>query len=221
MLSKTCAGRKKGELYSPLSITSPTRSTTLPSCPPSCTSKQHYILCVGDKCDDIEGTELTKARALKGHFSALEEASDEPGVNEARGYACEFVAWQFLTSLKEADMIDFLLVELPPAANSITPDTNNGLGLDENGRGSTYPSERSPLLTTSNTDYFDHGDATKSRFSSLMSQCENLSALELATVSGTYLYLTLLLLQILSSYRCEEVPLPETSAKYYKWPVEG
>ena len=176
---------------------------------------------LGTKRDDMEGTKLTQARALKGHFSALEEASDEPGVNEARGYACEFVAWQFLTSLKEADMIDFLLVELPPAADSITPGTNNGLGLAENGRGSTYPSERSPLLTTSNTDYFDHGDATKSRFASLMSQCENLSALELATVSGTYFHLDSLLLQILSSHRCEEVPLSETSAKDYKRPVEG
>ncbi|CAA9964815.1 hypothetical protein PTNB73_06007 [Pyrenophora teres f. teres] len=128
--------------------------------------------------------------ALKGHFSALEEASDEPGVNEARGYACEFVAWQFLTSLKEADIIDFLLVQLPPAADASTPDTNNGLGLDENGQGSTYPSEQSPLLTTSNTEYFDHGDAKKSRFASLMSQCENLSALELATVSGAKKFLS-------------------------------
>ncbi|EFQ86918.1 hypothetical protein PTT_17715 [Pyrenophora teres f. teres 0-1] len=128
--------------------------------------------------------------ALKGHFSALEEASDEPGVNQARGYACEFVAWQFLTSLKEADIIDFLLVQLPPAADASTPDTNNGLGLDENGQGSTYPSEQSPLLTTSNTEYFDHGDAKKSRFASLMSQCENLSALELATVSGAKKFLS-------------------------------
>ncbi|EDU41966.1 conserved hypothetical protein [Pyrenophora tritici-repentis Pt-1C-BFP] len=128
--------------------------------------------------------------ALKGHFSALEEASDEPGVNEARGYACEFVAWQFLTSLKEADIIDFLLVELPPAADASTPDTNNGLGLDENGQGSTHPSEQSPLLATSNTEYFDHGDAKKSRFASLMSQCENLSALELATVSGAKKFLS-------------------------------
>ncbi|KAG9378078.1 hypothetical protein A1F94_011194 [Pyrenophora tritici-repentis] len=128
--------------------------------------------------------------ALKGHFSALEEASDEPGVNEARGYACEFVAWQFLTSLKEADIIDFLLVELPPAADASTPDTNNGLGLDENGQSSTHPSEQSPLLATSNTEYFDHGDAKKSRFASLMSQCENLSALELATVSGAKKFLS-------------------------------
>ncbi|KAI4939744.1 uncharacterized protein J4E92_001030 [Alternaria infectoria] len=128
--------------------------------------------------------------ALKGHFSALEEASDEPGVNEARGYACEFVAWQFLTNLKEADIIESLLVELPPATTPTTSNPPNGYHSGENERDTTHADERSPLLPVSNTDYFGHGDSPRSRFGSLMSQCENLSALELATVSGAKKFLS-------------------------------
>jgi hypothetical protein len=120
----------------------------------------------------------------------LEEASDEPGVNEARGYACEFVAWQFLTSLKEADVIESLLVELPPATAPSTPDASNGHHTYENGRDTTHADERSPLLPISNGDYFGHSDSSRSRFGSLMSQCENLSALELATVSGAKKFLS-------------------------------
>ncbi|KAI4636519.1 hypothetical protein J4E83_001474 [Alternaria metachromatica] len=128
--------------------------------------------------------------ALKGHFSALEETSDEPGVNEARGYACEFVAWQFLTNLKEADIIESLLVELPPATTPTTSNPPNGYHSGENERDTTHADERSPLLPVSNTDYFGHADSSRSRFGSLMSQCENLSALELATVSGAKKFLS-------------------------------
>lgn len=116
----------------------------------------------------------------------MDETSDEPGVNEARGYACEFVAWQFLTNLKEAEIIEYLLVELPPASTSSSPSTETGYRNRQNGHGNTGPDERSPLLPTSNGDYFSRGDSALTRFGSLMSQCENLSALELATVSGTF-----------------------------------
>ncbi|RYN59387.1 hypothetical protein AA0119_g2531 [Alternaria tenuissima] len=128
--------------------------------------------------------------ALKGHFSALEEASDEPGVNEARGYACEFVAWQFLTNLKEADIIESLLVELPPATAPNTPDASSHHHTYEDGRDVPHADERSPLLPVSNGDYFGHSDSSRSRFGSLMSRCENLSALELATVSGAKKFLS-------------------------------
>ncbi|EOA86871.1 uncharacterized protein SETTUDRAFT_163003 [Exserohilum turcica Et28A] len=128
--------------------------------------------------------------ALRGHFSALDETSDEPGVNEARGYACEFVAWQFLTSLREADMIQYLLVELPPESASETPSAPADLADRQNGHGNAQPHERSPLLPTSNGDYIVQGEYVISRFGSLMSQCENLSALELATVSGAKKFLS-------------------------------
>ena len=131
-----------------------------------------------------------EARALKGHFSALEETSDEPGVNEARGYACEFVAWHFLTSLKEADIIECLLVELPPVSTPSRNDAVNGHRGHHNGHSHDHPSERSPLLPTSNDGYFDHGHSSGSRFESLVSQCENLSALELATVASAKKFLS-------------------------------
>lgn len=136
---------------------------------------------------------LMWVRALKGHFSALEETSDEPGVNQARGYACEFVAWQFLNNLTDRDVIDLLLVELPPASS---PDTAPSSSADDqslqNGHGPAQPSERMPLLDEANGDYFGTrtDDATNPRFGSLRSQCENLSALEIAAVGGAKKFLS-------------------------------
>jgi len=122
--------------------------------------------------------------ALKGHFSALEEKSDVPGVNEARGYACEFVAGQFLTSLKDSDVMNFLLVELPPLSTSISRDEETQCG-----RGASRSNERTPLLPNPNGDYFTHDSPAATRFTSLASQCENLSALEIASVSGAKKFL--------------------------------
>lgn len=126
---------------------------------------------------------------MKGHFSALEENSDEPGVNEARGYACEFVTWQFITSLKDSDVMEFLLVELPPVASPTSQDEEDRQSSQGNGLNLAPSSERTPLLPTTNGDYFAHDSATISRFSSLTSQCENLSALEIAAVSGAKKFL--------------------------------
>ena len=41
--------------------------------------------------------------------------NDDRGINETRGFACEIVAWRFLTHLSEHELIDYLLSELPPA----------------------------------------------------------------------------------------------------------
>lgn len=141
-----------------------------------------------------EASTLTGYRALKGHFSALEEASDEPGVNEARGYACEHVAWQFLSTLAERDIIDFLLVELPdlqPSNNA--DDAEEGLRTSQtNGSSANHASEHTPLLSTTPGDYFGSGNQTSAhaRFLPLTSQCENLSALEIAAVSGAKKFLS-------------------------------
>lgn len=48
---------------------------------------------------------------LKWHFASAEQ--DDRGINESRGYACEIVAWRFLTHLSEHELIDYLLHELP------------------------------------------------------------------------------------------------------------
>jgi hypothetical protein len=129
----------------------------------------------------------------------LEEASDEPGVNEARGYACEHVAWQFLSSLADRDVIEFLLLELPAVSPSSSEDNaeegSQHQSRAQNSFGALEASEWTPLLNgASNTtgDYFGRGNQTaaSARFKSVTSQCENLSALEIAAVSGAKKFLS-------------------------------
>ncbi|KAK7543269.1 hypothetical protein IWX49DRAFT_541923 [Phyllosticta citricarpa] len=94
--------------------------------------------------------------ALKGHFDAV-ETEDDRGIDEARGHACELVAWQFVLSLSEREAIDFLLWELKPF-KGITPDPDDVDSSDDehdhdpeaghsNGRLSTESAtERTALL---------------------------------------------------------------------------
>ncbi|KAI9752851.1 MAG: exocyst complex component exo84 [Chaenotheca gracillima] len=61
--------------------------------------------------DQVHHTALVAALiALKSHFASL-DPNDE-GVNEARGYACEIVAYRFLSYLTEWETIDYLLYEV-------------------------------------------------------------------------------------------------------------
>lgn len=54
---------------------------------------------------------------MKWNFSNATD--DDWGLNESRGSACEFVAWQFLCHLNQRETIEFLLEELPlPRRNS-------------------------------------------------------------------------------------------------------
>lgn len=130
--------------------------------------------------------------ALKAHFAALEETSDEPGINEARGYACEYVAWQFLTSLTERDTIDFLLHEIQSSTgNDRESDTERG-----EGNGTAPVNERTALLAGSrSSSYFGtdsvHTSAMTSSAQSeeFITQFENLSALEIAAVSNSKKFL--------------------------------
>lgn len=144
---------------------------------------------------------LMRYRALKSHFSLLEEASDEPGVNEARGYACEYVAWQFLTHLSERESIDFLLYELPPAPlPSEQQDAELGYDAPQNSNTQHESSEESPLLLSSSrygrtSSYFGtdsvHASTTvAARSDEFTSKWENLSALEIATVSQSKKFLS-------------------------------
>ncbi|KAF2020057.1 hypothetical protein BU24DRAFT_419647 [Aaosphaeria arxii CBS 175.79] len=139
--------------------------------------------------------------ALKGHFTALEENSDEPGLNEARGYACEFVAWQFLTSLSEREAIDFLLFDLAPEASNGEPDsesevrTNGGQRTDAPGRAT----DRTPLLESQHVQGSSNSGGRDSSASTARSataapgftaQFVNLSALEIAAVTGAKKFLS-------------------------------
>lgn len=55
--------------------------------------------------------DLTNCRILKWQFCNQEDGYW--GLNESRGFACEFVAWQFLTCLNPRDIIEYMLDELP------------------------------------------------------------------------------------------------------------
>ncbi|KAF1955707.1 hypothetical protein CC80DRAFT_548783 [Byssothecium circinans] len=134
--------------------------------------------------------------SLKAHFSALDESSDEPGVNEARGYACEYVAWQFLSTLTPRDTIDFLLYELPPTPSPQASDSGTGRERDTD-QSHAVSNEEAPLLRNGRTSpYFGtdsvHTGAMASTGSSeeFTAQFENLNALEIAAVSDSKKFLS-------------------------------
>lgn len=64
-------------------------------------------------------------RIVKWHFSNIEK--DDRGVFETRGFACEIVAWRFLTHLSKHELIDYLLRELQP----ILPVSDSSSEADE------------------------------------------------------------------------------------------
>ena len=89
---------------------------------------------------------------VKWHFNSSDP--DDRGVNETRAYACEVVAWRFLTHLSETDLIDYLLYELPaPAAShddaSHSAPQNDDAANRRDGLGE-HADERSQLLPSSN-----------------------------------------------------------------------
>lgn len=77
---------------------------------------------------------------------------DDWGLNESRGAACEFVAWQFLCHLNQRETIEFLLEELPlPRRSSINPiETEAGISGLRSPQGGFYQAdgENAPLLPT-------------------------------------------------------------------------
>ncbi|CAG8933459.1 unnamed protein product [Penicillium salamii] len=90
---------------------------------------------------------------LKWEFMTATE--DDWGLNESRGAACEFVAWQFLCHLNQRETIEFLLEELPSPRRHSTnlSETETGLsGLvsPQSGIRQTE-SETAPLLSHPST----------------------------------------------------------------------
>ena len=61
---------------------------------------------------------------LTRHYAVLE--TDDRGIYETRGNACEIVAGRFLTHLSESERIDYLLLELPPVTGRQVCQTSNG-----------------------------------------------------------------------------------------------
>ncbi|KAF2816252.1 uncharacterized protein BDZ99DRAFT_484915 [Mytilinidion resinicola] len=151
--------------------------------------------------DEIHHPAIVSALlALKTHFSAL-DSDDDRGVNEARGYACEIVAWRFVTHLSEREAIEFLLYELPPLGPA-TPheqDPESGTLARTNGqRASNVANEDTPLLDEFNrtnghrrlgTDSVTEVTAA-AQGDEFTNQFVNLSALEIAAVSGSKKFLS-------------------------------
>ncbi|KAJ5256793.1 hypothetical protein N7478_012897 [Penicillium angulare] len=87
---------------------------------------------------------------LKWEFTGA--ADDDWGLNESRGTACEFVAWQFLCHLNQSETIEFLLEELPiPRRNS-----TNLFEIERGDAGFTFAeeteaTEATPLLPRSSS----------------------------------------------------------------------
>jgi hypothetical protein len=92
-------------------------------------------------------------RILKWRFDKFAEHDD--GQNETRGYACEYVAWQFLCHLNERELIEYLLEELKPPTQytSSIDSAEAGIGgratcmVENNLPGD----EHTPLLSSSTT----------------------------------------------------------------------
>lgn len=149
------------------------------------------------------GTSSNLRRIAKYQFSNVSE--DDWGLNESRGYACEYVAWQFLTYLSHREIIDFLLRELPsPRKNS------SALAAAESGsagfaRSTGYCSpmidERTPLLAGSSLNSRFVGRSGKETQASTntpedvcifeqFSLFAGLNALEIATIAHAKKFLS-------------------------------
>lgn len=154
---------------------------------------------------NLPRTNRSAHRILKWEFSNA--AEDDWGLNESRGAACEFVAWQFLCHLNQRETIEFLLEELPSPRRKSTNSLEVETGTSSFNRGSQ--TESTPLLSGASTpgrqselgkqraenqsrraflgtenDY--PGDCNVSRYSRFF----GLNALEVAAIAGAKRFLS-------------------------------
>jgi hypothetical protein len=146
--------------------------------------------------------------ALKSHFSAL-DPDDDRGLNLTRGYACEFVAWKFVTHISGREAIDFLLFELPPAAfaaptvddveASISNHGHNGHHAQESDaersallERSEYPFDQTQGPEDTPVDGVHSVSSAKAEEENddFASSFQNLNALEIAAVSDAKKFLS-------------------------------
>ena len=88
-----------------------------------------------------------RARAARWLFTSGQV--DDTGIQNSRGFACELVAWEFLQSLAERELMDHLLLELPTGNKR----ENQVDDAESRGRNETFRqsfgdpfSENTPLL---------------------------------------------------------------------------
>ncbi|KAL8824945.1 MAG: hypothetical protein Q9191_004714 [Dirinaria sp. TL-2023a] len=104
------------------------------------------ITSLSDSCHHLEI--VSALLILKWHFNNIE--NDDRGIWEARGFACEIIAWRFLTYLSEKEAIDYLLHELPSpdgsVAESLDGDDDAESGFARLSTKDRDTDENSPLL---------------------------------------------------------------------------
>lgn len=146
-------------------------------------------------------------RALRGHFAAIDNDEDR-ALNESRGYACEVVAWRFVTHLSWVESIHYLLYELPYFSADGPQDEEAQAGRENPStpRSATdHANENTPLLPHSavphkkkrlveSQDHFNsgtfEGDRDQVTSSHDLVLFGGLNALELAAVSGAKKFLS-------------------------------
>lgn len=101
---------------------------------------------------------------------------DDRGVNEARGFACEIVAWRFLAHLPDSELIDYLLHEFPARSVSIPT------GLDSGNEEGRQHSDHSRLLRRES----DNTDEAEDELSCFI----GLNALEIAAIADAKKFLS-------------------------------
>lgn len=124
-------------------------------------------------------------RILKCEFATED---DDHGLNETRGHACEIVAWRFLTHLPAAELIEYLLHELPPVSfdaesyDEVEIHNDNEEAAEGDalllGRGSSAASTPGKIRTSSIAE------------EEPMSSFVGLNALEIAAVAGAKTFLS-------------------------------
>lgn len=140
---------------------------------------------------------------MKYQFSS--KGADDLGLNESRGYACEFVAWQFAANLSSRETIEYLLNELP---SSIRPfrdefDPEEGISIGGSRIHKPYVDEGRPLLARASLsvanffrlgatadEYFQQGDLYEEIDENSVSQFLGLNALEIAVVAEAKKFLS-------------------------------
>ncbi|KAF2671876.1 hypothetical protein BT63DRAFT_422387 [Microthyrium microscopicum] len=101
--------------------------------------------------DEVQHKHVVAALlALRSYYPNM-QTDDEPGVNLARGYACEFVAWRYVLQLSEWEAIDCLLEELNLVDDPTT--TPNLRGDDEEQHLLSTPHEQDRRRSPEPTQY--------------------------------------------------------------------
>ncbi|KAH8660516.1 hypothetical protein BX600DRAFT_514116 [Xylariales sp. PMI_506] len=146
--------------------------------------------------DDVHHQAIVAALvALKGHFTAM-ESDDDCGINESRGYACELVAWQFVMTLSDHELLDYLLFELHDEEyhNSDTDDEETALLVGNRCNGYVNANGQANGQANGNGAYqISHSDGHEHKHNSNEGFAEpfiNLNTLEMAAVSGAKKFLS-------------------------------